>query len=174
MLCEFEERGAFDEYLEIITIMKYIVQTTESIQTDIGRVVEILQVQLSDRVNEKQTLLVVRKFYTGGQHARLKMPTIHATEEDVFLLAGIEVRSFLGHWFICLLPIVFVACSINIKCTARLRKGTMYNGGRNIGITRTRKHEEIHAYRETLKRSPFRCQHAHYASATYDTSFVPT
>lgn len=59
--------------------------------------VEILQVQLSDGVTEKETLLVIQKFYTGGQHARLKMPTIHTADEDVYVLARIEVQLFVAH-----------------------------------------------------------------------------
>lgn len=60
--------------------------------SDVGRVEEILQVQGQEGDGHKQEIfIVVRKFYTGGQHAQLKMPTIHATEEEIYVLAHIEV-----------------------------------------------------------------------------------
>ena len=58
----------------------------------IGRVAEILETKSSSQ-NTSRILITVRKFDTGSQHIRLRMPTIHRTEEDTYILTEVEVRT---------------------------------------------------------------------------------
>ena len=39
----------------------------------------------------KKVYIIVEKFTVGGRHARLCMPTLHAVQEETFLLASVKV-----------------------------------------------------------------------------------
>ena len=41
--------------------------------------------------DKPNVFIVVQKYTVGGLHGRLRMPTIHAPPEDVFILARIPV-----------------------------------------------------------------------------------
>lgn len=42
-------------------------------------------------LKDKKVYVIVEKFNLGGRHARLCMPTLHATQEETFLLALVNV-----------------------------------------------------------------------------------
>lgn len=58
----------------------------------VGRVHEILEIQASAG-EHTEIYLVAQRLSVGGQHARLKMPTIHTGIEPTFFLARTKVSS---------------------------------------------------------------------------------
>ena len=55
----------------------------------VGRVAQILE-QVGEG-GEDRVLVVLRKFYTGGRHTNLNMPTLHVSRDEEYILATIKV-----------------------------------------------------------------------------------
>lgn len=62
-------------------------------EDSIGRIVEILEEDKRNGDDCHSMYMTARKFYTGGQHAVLRMPTIHASSEESYILFQVKVSS---------------------------------------------------------------------------------